>query len=136
MPRPRNIKAIDLMLNIPGADHSPWYESIGRLFMDEESKKVFEMPAEYMFKNIPDIEEQDDYVAYTISEMDKWGIERAMLGVFGPQTTNVKACTEHPDRYVGCDRSATASARRHNRRRPHACPRGPGCGSVRWPAGR
>ncbi len=99
MPRPRNIKAIDLMLNIPGADHSPWYESIGRLFMDEESKKVFEMPAEYMFKNIPDIEEQDDYVAYTISEMDKWGIERAMLGVFGPQTTNVKACTEHPDRF-------------------------------------
>ena len=47
---PEGIKAIDLMLNIPGDDNSKWYEFMKPLFLDEQSKKVFKMPAQYMFK--------------------------------------------------------------------------------------
>ncbi len=86
------------MLNIPGEDQGAWYEFMKPLFLDKESRKVFEMPAEYMFRNIPKIEE-DDYVAYTVSEMDKWGVERAMLGISGPNTVNADAIGAHPDRF-------------------------------------
>jgi predicted TIM-barrel fold metal-dependent hydrolase len=79
MPIPSGLKAIDLMMNIPDGDPTAWYEFIKPLLLDEESRKVFKMPAQYMFKDIPQIEDQKDYVQYAIAEMDKWGIEQAML---------------------------------------------------------
>jgi len=57
------------------------------------------MPAQYMFKDIPEIGKQKDYVQYAIKEMDKWGIERAMLGISGPNSTNLDACRTYPDRF-------------------------------------
>jgi hypothetical protein len=92
MPIPSGLKAIDLMMNIPDGDPSAWYEFIKPLLLDEESRKVFTMPAQYMFKDIPDIGEQKDYVQYAIGEMDKWGIQQAMLGISGPNSTNLEAC--------------------------------------------
>ncbi len=99
MPIPSGLKAIDLMMNIPDEDPTGWYEFIKPLLLDEESRKVFKMPAQYLFKNIPEIGEQDDYVAYALGEMDKWGIARAMLGISGPNSTNLDACRNHPDRF-------------------------------------
>ena len=99
MPRPKNIKAIDLMLSIPGADQSSWYEFLKPLLRDEESLKVFEMPAQYLFKDIPKLDNQKDYLAYTVAEMDKWGIERAMLGVANEHELNAEAIKKHPDRF-------------------------------------
>ncbi len=99
MPIPSGLKAIDLMMNIPDGDPTGWYEFIKPLLLDEESRKVFKMPAQYMFKNIPEIGEQEDYVAYALAEMDKWGIEKAMLGISGPNSTNLGACRNHPDRF-------------------------------------
>jgi predicted TIM-barrel fold metal-dependent hydrolase len=99
MPIPSGLKAIDLMMNIPDGDPTAWYEFIKPLLLDEESRKVFKMPAQYMFKNIPQIEDQKDYVQYAITEMDKWGIEQAMLGISGPNSTNLEACRKHPDRF-------------------------------------
>jgi hypothetical protein len=99
MPIPSGLKAIDLMMNIPDGDPTAWYEFIKPLLLDEESRKVFKMPAQYMFKNIPQIEDQKDYVQYAITEMDKWGIEQAMLGISGPNSTNLEACRQHPDRF-------------------------------------
>ena len=81
MSMPRDIHAIDLMLNIPGEDNSAWYEFMKPLLLDDESRRVFEMPAQYMFKNLPDISSQEDYIAYTVGQMDQHGIERAMVGV-------------------------------------------------------
>jgi predicted TIM-barrel fold metal-dependent hydrolase len=98
MPIPSGLKAIDLMMNIPDGDPTAWYEFIKPLLLDEESRKVFKMPAQYMFKNIPQIEDQKDYVQYAIAEMDKWGIEQAMLGISGPNSTNLEACRTYPDR--------------------------------------
>lgn len=99
MPIPSGLKAVDLMMNIPDGDPTGWYEFIKPLLLDEESRKVFKMPAQYMFKNIPEIGEQEDYVAYALTEMDKWGIEKAMLGISGPNSTNLDACRNHSDRF-------------------------------------
>ena len=99
MPIPSGLKAIDLMMNIPDGDPSAWYEFIKQLLLDEESRNSFKMPAQYMFKNIPKIEGKEDYVAYAITEMDKWGIEQAMLGISGPNSTNLEACRDYPDRF-------------------------------------
>ena len=63
MPMPQDIKAIDLMLSIPGdSDHGSWYEFMRPLWMDKESREMFKMPAQYMFKDIPDVGKQKDYI--------------------------------------------------------------------------
>ncbi|TFH32637.1 MAG: amidohydrolase [Myxococcales bacterium] len=99
MPIPSGLKAIDLMMNIPDGDPSAWYEFIKPLLLDDESRNQFQMPAQYMFKDIPQIGEKKDYVGYAIGEMDKWGIEQAMLGISGPNSSNLEACRKHPDRF-------------------------------------
>ena len=87
MPMPTNIGVIDLMLAVPGEDNSNFYEW---------------MPAQYMFKDIPQIDGQDDYVAYTVAQMDKHNIERAMIGV-GPYAEQHKeALRRFPDRFFAC----------------------------------
>ena len=97
MGKPEGIQAIDLMLNIPGEDNSSWYEFMKPLFLDEESRKVFKMPAEYMFRNIPEIGPQDDFVAFTVAEMDKYNIQKAMIGF--DNATTPEAIERFPDRF-------------------------------------
>ena len=96
---PTDVKAIDLMLNIPGEDTSSWYEFMQPLFLDEESRNQFEMPAQYMFRNIPDAGPQDDFVAYTVAQMDEHGIERAMLGIDDGNEIPLGAIRRFPDRF-------------------------------------
>ncbi len=93
--------AIDLMLNIPGEDTSGWYEFMKPLFLDRESRDVFAMPAQYMFKDIPKVTDVPggDYVAWTVGQMDRFGIARAMVGVDGTETPNLDACRRYPDRF-------------------------------------
>jgi predicted TIM-barrel fold metal-dependent hydrolase len=99
---PRDIRVIDLMLAIPGADTGQLYEWIKPMLIDRESHEMFTMPAQYMFKDIPDSGEQDDYIAYTLAQMDKYGIERAMLGVGNDfSDLNTQALRQHPDRFFG-----------------------------------
>jgi predicted TIM-barrel fold metal-dependent hydrolase len=99
MSMPSGIGVIDLMLNVPGEDNSGWYEFMKPLFLDEESRKIFEMPAQYLFKDIPKTGKQDDYIAYTIAEMDRHGIERAMLGVDDSNEVAKAALTRFPERF-------------------------------------
>ena len=96
-----SVGAIDLMLNIPGEDNSHWYAFMAPLFLDEESRHRFEMPAEYMFKNIPDPGAQSDYVAYTVAQMDAHGIDRAMLSVDDDNEVTRDALTRYPERFFG-----------------------------------
>src|SRR5690606_10187018 len=66
------------------------------------SHEMFKMPAQYMFKDIPKIDGQEDYVAYTIAQMDKHNIERAMIGI-GPYTEqHNEALRRLPDRLLAC----------------------------------
>ena len=98
MPMPTDIGVIDLMLAIPGEDNSNFYDWIKPLLMDRESHDMFSMPAQYMFKDIPDTGKQQDYIAYTLAQMDKHGIERAMIGL-GFSDLAEQALRAHPDRF-------------------------------------
>ena len=101
MAMPSDVKVIDLMLSIPGEDQSAWYEFMKPMLLDEQSRTLFKMPAQYMFKDIPDAGKQTDYVAYTLAEMDKYNIERAMIGVSDENEAARRAVAEHPDRFFG-----------------------------------
>ena len=53
MAMPTDIGVIDLMMAIPNNDTSDYYDFIKPLLMDEQSRQMFKMPAQYMFKDIP-----------------------------------------------------------------------------------
>jgi uncharacterized protein len=97
----KGTRAIDLMLNIPGEDHRAWYAFMKPLLLDRESREQFEMPAQYLFKDLPQVGPQADYAAYTVAEMDRHGIDRAMIGVDdGPdESPNRQALRRFPDRF-------------------------------------
>ena len=97
---PQGSKVIDLMLGIPSSDdRSEWFSSFKNLLMDEESLSQFSMPAQYMFKDVPDLSQQSDTIAYALAQMDKHHIERAMLGIDESSPTHDQALAEHPARF-------------------------------------
>ena len=98
MPMPRDIGVIDLMLSIPDADTSRWYKFLQPQLKDRESRGL-KMPAGYMFKDIPEAGTQEDYIAYTLGQMDAVGIERAMIGVTEESEVAKLALEQHPDRF-------------------------------------
>jgi uncharacterized protein len=100
MAMPSGVGAIDLMLSIPTDDNSKWYEFLKPLLLDRESRELFEMPAQYMFKDIPTTAKSGDYVRLVLDEMDRHGIERAMVGVTNNPDAR-RAIKEHPDRFFG-----------------------------------
>ena len=101
---PKQQKVIDLMLSVPSEDRSGWYEFMRPLWMDKESRNMFKMPAQYMFKHIPELEGVEDYIAFTVAEMDKYNIERAMLGFGGGVDTSLEAVKRYPDRFfLSCE---------------------------------
>ena len=96
---PSGIGVIDLMLSIPGQDNSAWYEFIKPQLLDEQSRTQFAMPAQYMFKDIPDAGPQTDYIAWTVAQMDKHGIARAMLDIDEDNSVAQEAVTRYPQRF-------------------------------------
>jgi predicted TIM-barrel fold metal-dependent hydrolase len=98
---PAGMRAIDLMLQIPSDDFSQKYEFLKPLLLDKESRESFKFPAQYMFHDVPATGKAADYVALTLGEMDKFGIERAMIGVGIGDRDARRALKEHPDRFFG-----------------------------------
>jgi len=105
MAMPKGIKVVDLMMGIPGEDNSRWYEFIKPLLMDQESRDQFKMPAQYMFKDIPQAGSQSDYIAYTLEQMDRHDIQCAMIGIDDGEernaaaSVNLQALHSHPGRF-------------------------------------
>ena len=96
----KEIKVIDLMLGIPSSDdRSEWFESFQNLLMDQESQTQFKMPAQYMFKDVPDLSNQDDTIAYALEQMNKHNIHRAMLGIDDVSPTHHQALKQLPTRF-------------------------------------
>ena len=93
------IGTIDLMVNIPGEDNREWYAFMKPLFLDEESRSFEKMPVEYMFKDIPDAGPQTDYVAHTVSLMDRYGISKGMLGIDENPSSSREAIQRFPSRF-------------------------------------
>lgn len=105
---PANQAVIDLMLSVPGEDNSGWYDFMKPLLLDQQSRDMFKMPAQYMFKDIPEAGQQDDYIEYTIAQMDKHNIKSAMLGIDDWNEVHLRALREHPDRFF-CSYDANAN---------------------------
>lgn len=97
---PKDIKIIDTMLGIPThADRSEWYASFRPLLNDEQSRDMFKMPAQYLFKDIPEASaEVSDFVGWTTEQMDKHNIEMAMVG-FNEDDTSRQAAKEYSNRF-------------------------------------
>jgi predicted TIM-barrel fold metal-dependent hydrolase len=100
MPIPEGLKVIETMMGIPTSeDNSGWYDSFKSLLMDEESRNQFKMPAQYMFKDIPKTGPVEDRVAWTVAQMDRFNIERALVGFSDTSPTSLAAHSRFPDRF-------------------------------------
>ena len=97
---PKDIKIIDTMLGIPThADRSEWYASFRPLLNDQQSRDMFKMPAQYMFKDIPEASANvSDFVGWTTEQMDKHNIEMAMVG-FNEDDTSRQAAKDYSNRF-------------------------------------
>jgi predicted TIM-barrel fold metal-dependent hydrolase len=88
------------MLELPTDDRGTWYDFMRPLLLDQESREAFKMPAEYLFKSIPTVRQSDDYVGIALDEMDKHGIEKAMISVRFGNPLGPRAIKEHPTRFI------------------------------------
>ena len=90
---PTDVGIVDLMLGIPTGHEKDWYEFL-KPQLREESKD-FEFPAQYMFKDVPHWTSRSaDPVAATLDLMDRYGIEKAMVGVgLGDRTATAARAT-------------------------------------------
>ncbi|MEZ0350378.1 amidohydrolase family protein [Mycobacterium sp. pR1184] len=97
MPGPVGLPVIDTMIGFPH-EGSAQYDFIRRQTKDRDSKENFEFPVEYMFKDVPAGLPTDDPVTLVLQQMDRFGIEKAMIGVTEPCAA--KALKTFPDRFI------------------------------------
>jgi len=97
MPGPVGLPVIDTMIGFPH-EGSAQYDFIRKQTKDRESKEDFEFPVEYMFKDVPQGLSTDDPVSLVLQQMDRFGIEKAMIGV-GEDSAQL-ALKMFPDRFV------------------------------------
>jgi len=97
---PTDIGIIDLGMGFPYQsvdEKKAAYDFFRPLLRDRQSRDQFEFPAEYMFKDAPDVIPPDqDPVAWTVAKMDEFGIDQAMVGLSGH---GIRAKREHPGRF-------------------------------------
>ncbi|CAN5601680.1 hypothetical protein BH20ACT2_BH20ACT2_24180 [soil metagenome] len=98
---PTDIGIIDLMMGIPDGDQRRWYEFLRPQLHDRESREEFDFPVEYMFKGVPKTDPAGDHVALVLREMDRFGIEKAMVGVSFTRNEDARGVEQHPDRFFG-----------------------------------
>ena len=97
MGMPSGIPIVDTMIGFPSEGYAQ-YDFIRRQTKDKGSREEMEFPAEYMFKDVPKDLPTSDPVALTLHEMDRFGIERGLIGV-GDDTSRL-ALKRHPDRFI------------------------------------
>ena len=138
MAMPTDVGIIDTMIGFPHKDMKEVYAFITRQTKDRESKEDFAFPVEYMFKQVPEKEylDVDDPISVTLHEMDRWGIEKGVIGVGDAGGVGELALKRHPERFIpqaGADPNQGMDAvREHRARRTRrtACDR-----SACFPAG-
>src|SRR5680860_707557 len=101
MPMPTDIGVVDLMMGIPSGDPRRWYDFLRTQLLDRESREDFEFPVEYMFHDVPKLEQLDDPVQFLLGEMDRHGIAKAMIGTSFKNDQARRAINDHPDRFFG-----------------------------------
>jgi hypothetical protein len=90
---------VDLGIGFPYRSHEEKkaaYEFMRPLYKDRETIEQMEFPAEYMFKNVPDVVDPDvDPVEWVVQAMDRHGIEMAMVAL---TEHCIRAKREYPGR--------------------------------------
>lgn len=91
------LPVIDTMIGFPheGFDQ---YDFIKKQTKDADSRENLQFPVEYMFKQVPKDLPTSDPVAVTLHEMDRYGIEKGLIGV--SDETSRLALKHHPDRFI------------------------------------
>ena len=97
MAGPIGLPVIDTMIGFPH-EGSAQYDFIRKQTKDRESKESFEFPVEYMFKDVPKGLPTDDPVSLVLQQMDRFGIEKAMIGV--SEDSAALALKTFPDRFI------------------------------------
>jgi uncharacterized protein len=97
MAGPVGLPVIDTMIGFPH-EGSAHYDFIRRQTKDRESKESFEFPVEYMFKDVPKGLPTEDPVSLVLQQMDRFGIEKAMIGV--SEDSAALALKTFPDRFI------------------------------------
>jgi predicted TIM-barrel fold metal-dependent hydrolase len=102
MAMPTDLGIIDTMVGFPKRDRREVYRFLAPNLRDKESQEEFSFPAQYMFKDIPaDVDDNVDPVLVVLDNMDRFGVERAMVGVTKEREESMRALKEHPDRFIG-----------------------------------
>ena len=94
------------------------YDYIRKASLDKETQTM-EMPAGYMFKDIPTYDEIDDPLELVLAEMERFGITRFLTNVTEKDLAK-RALTDHPDKFWGIlnvDPNTGMEALRTDRRR-------------------
>jgi len=100
MGMPTDVGIVDLMLGIPEPGQKErWYDFLKPNLRDAESQG-FKFPAQYMFKEVPEDPTEGDVVAFTLDQMDLYGIEKALIGYGGEGGVQREALDKHPDRFL------------------------------------
>lgn len=102
VPWPDGLGIVDTLIGF-AADPSDVYASVRRGLKDRESLEEMEMPAGYMFHDIPSDAESDrrSSVDATLAEMDRFGVAVGLVSLSSNQEVTEAAVTGHPDRFVG-----------------------------------
>ena len=100
MPAIGTVPIVDTMIGFP-QDPRARHEVLLSRTADRESKEKFAMPAEYMFRDVPEKHAiEGDPVEHTLREMDRWGVRVGMISV-GKGDDADRAIRQYPDRFVG-----------------------------------
>ncbi len=97
---PTDIGIVDLGMGFPYQsveEKKRTYDFFRANLKDEESLKEMEFPAQYMFKQVPDVVPPDvDPVQYIVDKMDAFNIDLAKVGV---SPNGIRAKQLYPDRF-------------------------------------
>jgi predicted TIM-barrel fold metal-dependent hydrolase len=100
MAMPTDIGIVDLGIGFPYQSHEEKkaaYNFFRANLKDEQSLREFEFPAQYMFKDVPDVVEPDvDPVEWVVAKMDEFHIEIAKTGL---SPNGIRARQLYPDRF-------------------------------------
>ena len=114
MGMPSGIGIVDCMIGFPHKGvqgMKDTYSFVTGQTKDRQSKEEFEVPFEHVFKQVPekDFVDSEDPISFTLAEMDRWGIEKGLIGVGDPGAhrglgghveAGELALKRHPDRFI------------------------------------
>lgn len=92
---------VDTLIGFP-TDPAKLYGEMRKSFRDKESREDFAMPAEYMFRDVPekDMDPTLDPIALTLHEMNRHGVEVGLVSASLNPELVARAMAEHPGRFV------------------------------------